>query len=55
MLQELIMNLLSAGDKKEKDRAYRQLERVGVDRRTADVLAHEMMAGQGAKEVVENE
>jgi len=54
MLQELIINLLSAGDKKEKEKAYRQLEKVGVDRRTADVLAHEMIAGQGAKEVVDN-
>lgn len=52
MLQDLIMNLLSAGDKKEKERAYKQLEKVGVDRRTADVIAHEMMDGQGAKEEV---
>lgn len=28
-------------DPKEKERAYRQLEKVGVDRRTADVMAAE--------------
>jgi hypothetical protein len=39
MLQDLIMDLLTAGDEKDKERAYRRLERVGVDRKTADVMA----------------
>lgn len=47
MLFDLIMDLLTAGDKKEKERAYRRLEKVGVDRMTADVLAAEFYKGQG--------
>lgn len=41
MLEDLIIALLIAGDKKEKERAYRNLERVGVDRTTADMIAAE--------------
>lgn len=41
MLFDLIMDLLTAGDQKEKERAYRRLEKFGVDRRTADVMAAE--------------
>jgi len=41
MLEDLVIALLIAGDKKEKERAYRNLERVGVDRATADVIAAE--------------
>lgn len=39
MLMDLVMELLEATDKKSKERAYKRLERVGVDRRTADVMA----------------
>lgn len=54
MLQDLIMNLLSAGDKKEKEKAYKQLEKIGVDRASANAIVNEMMKEQGAKEAKEN-
>jgi len=38
MLMELVMELLIAVDKKDKEKAYRKLEKVGVDRTTADVM-----------------
>lgn len=41
MLEDLIIALLIAWDRKEKERAYRNLERVGVDRATADAMAAE--------------
>ena len=41
MLMDLVMNLVMAVDKRDRERAYRALERVGVDRRTADVMAAE--------------
>lgn len=41
MLMDLVMDLVQAVDPKEKERAYRHLERVGVDRATADVMAAE--------------
>lgn len=43
MLFDLIIELLTAGDAKEKERAYHRLERVGVDRITADVIAKEFV------------
>ena len=49
MLFDLIMDLLTAGDAKEKERAYRRLEKVGVDRMTADVLATEFYKEWEAK------
>jgi len=48
MLSDLIMDLLTAGDEKEKERAYRKLEKVGVDRITANVIAAELCKEQGA-------
>lgn len=40
MLQDLILALVAAdNDPALKDKAYRALERVGVDRRSADVMA----------------
>lgn len=41
MLMDLVMELVIAVDPKEKERAYRKLEKVGVDRRTADAMAAE--------------
>lgn len=41
MLMDLVMELVEAVDPKDKERAYRKLEKVGVDRRTADVMAAE--------------
>lgn len=41
MLMDLVMNLVTASDPGEKEKAYRRLERVGVDRMTADVMAAE--------------
>ena len=48
MLQDLIMNLLSAGDKKEKEKDYKRLEKIGVDSATANAIDNEMMKEQGA-------
>lgn len=41
MLMDLVIDLVQAVDPKEKERAYRRLEKVGVDRATADVMAAE--------------
>lgn len=41
MIMELVMNLVTAADPQDKERAYRRLERVGVDRKTADAMAAE--------------
>lgn len=41
MLMDLVMDLAAATEANEKEKIYRKLERVGVDRRTADVMAAE--------------
>lgn len=41
MIEELIMELLTVGDELEKAKVYRKLERVGIDRQTADSMAAE--------------
>lgn len=41
MLMDLVMNLVCATDPKEKEKAYKALEKVGVDRITADLMAKE--------------
>lgn len=41
MLMDLVMELVEAVDPKDKEKAYRKLERVGVDRITADAMAAE--------------
>jgi len=41
MLMDLVMELVMAADTKDKERVYRKLEKVGVDRKTADVMAAE--------------
>ena len=41
MMMDLVMDLVQAIDPKEKEKAYRRLERIGVDRDTADVMAAE--------------
>lgn len=41
MLMDLVMALVTATDPKEKERAYRNLEKVGVDRCSADAMAGE--------------
>ena len=45
MLQDLVNQLLRAKTQKERERAYRSLERVGVDRRTARMMVSEMLKG----------
>ena len=55
MLEDMIRNLQTAikgGKKKEVDRAYKALERVGIDRFTAMILAKEM--GGGKNESIPN-
>lgn len=42
MLEELVTELANAKTDKEKEKAFRQLERVGVDRLTARVLVEEL-------------
>ena len=41
MLMDLVMALVTATDPKEKEHAYRNLERVGVDRYSANLMAAE--------------
>lgn len=41
MMFDLLMELLTAGDAKERERAYRRLERVGVDKASSDKMAAE--------------
>ena len=41
MLMELVMELVVSTEAKEKERVYRKLEKVGVDRMTADIMAAE--------------
>lgn len=41
MLMDLVMALVEAVDPEDKEKAYRKLERVGVDRITADAMAAE--------------
>lgn len=41
MLEDMIIALLITSEKREKERAYRNLERVGIDRSTADAMAAE--------------
>ena len=41
MLMDLVMALVEAVDPKDKEKAYRRLEKVGVDRKTADIMASE--------------
>lgn len=50
MLMELVMELLTASDPQDKEIAYRRLERVGVDRKTADVMAAEFYNEKEAPE-----
>lgn len=42
MLSDMVANLITAKTEKEKETAYKNLEKVGVDRYTADLLAREM-------------
>ena len=42
MLSDLVANLLDAKTADAKERAYKALERVGVDRMTADVMAESL-------------
>ena len=49
MLMELVMDLVIAVDPQDKERAYRRLEKVGVDRATADIMAAEFYKDQEVK------
>lgn len=42
MLSDMIADLITAKTEKERETAYHNLEKVGVDRMTADLLAREM-------------
>lgn len=45
MLYDLLVDLICASTPKDKERVYRQLERIGVDRATANALAADIKAG----------
>lgn len=42
MLSDMIADLITSKTEKERETAYKNLEKVGVDRMTADLLAREM-------------
>lgn len=42
MLADLLKDLAEARNEKEKEKAYRNLERVGMDRMTANAMVAEM-------------
>lgn len=46
MLYDLLIDLICASTKHDKELAYKNLERVGVDRATANVLADEIKTGK---------
>ena len=41
-LEDMISDIINAANAKEREKAYRILERVGMDRYTANVLAKEL-------------
>lgn len=45
-LTDLIRDLINAKTPKDKDRIYRLLARVGMDKYTADILAEELKKGE---------
>ena len=45
MLYDLLVDLICSSTPKDKERAYQQLERIGVDRATANALAVDIEAG----------
>lgn len=45
MLYDLLVDLICASTPQDKERAYRRLERIGVDRVTANTLAADIKAG----------
>ena len=46
MLSDMIAALITAKTEKEIKKAYRNLEKVGVDKMTADLLVREMLKGE---------
>lgn len=50
MLSDLIIELLEATDPKEKEKVYRKLEKVGVDRMTADYISSQYYPKKGREE-----
>ena len=42
MLQDLIINLINAKTPKEEEKAFKTLEKVGIDRYTAVVIAKKL-------------
>lgn len=43
MLSDMIADLITAKTEEERETAYRNLEKVGVDRWTANLLVREML------------
>lgn len=44
MLYDLLVDLICASTPQDKERVYRRLERIGVDRATANALAVDIKA-----------
>ena len=51
MLNDLLKALAKAEDKKEKEKAYRNLEHIGMDRMTANVLVADMKKEEAEKTI----
>ena len=45
ILYDFLVNLICASTPQDQERAYRKLERIGVDRTTASTLAADIKAG----------
>ena len=50
MLTDLVMELVTAADPKDRERAYRNLEKAGIDRRAADEMAAEFTGKEDGKD-----
>lgn len=47
MMMEMILNLVMSVGKDDREEAYRNLEHIGIDRATADVMEAEFYMAQG--------
>ena len=52
MLRDMLRNLANAETKKEQEKAFKELEKVGMDRRTALMLVAELKLKNGKGEGV---
>ena len=50
MLTDLVMELVTATDPKDREEAYRNLENAGIDRQAADEMATEFIGKESSKD-----